>query len=92
MFNPQSYARQIENILVNHCLALPNDAGIIRNRPFEYLDTALKRYEIQSAEKEKMAADLWDKYENEIRLNLSLDELGEEKAKMLVNDIRALFE
>ena len=91
MFNPQSYAVRIEHILTNHCLASLNDAGEIRNRPFEYLDKALRKYEMQSEEKGEKAADLWDKYENEIRLNLSLDELGKEKTEMLVNDIRALF-
>lgn len=91
MFNPQSYAVFIEQKLRDHSLASYGDADLIRRAPFEFLDNVLKIYERQSKETENRAADLWDKYEDEIRLKLSIDQLGEERAQILLEDVKALF-
>lgn len=91
MFNPQSNAVFIEQTLRNHYLATYGDADSIRKEPFKFLDGVLGTYEKQSKEKSEKAIIFWEKYEEEIKLNLSIDELGKERADILVEDVRELF-
>ncbi len=91
MFNPQSSAVFIEQTLRSHYLATCGDADLIRKEPFKFLDGVLGIYEKQSKEKREKAIVFWEKYEEEIKLNLSIDELGEERADILLEDVRGLF-
>lgn len=91
MFNPKNNAVAIEETLMKHSLATRGYADTIRREPFKFLDGVLGIYEKQSKEKSEKAIVFWEKYEEEIKLNLSIDELGEERSDILVEDVRGLF-
>lgn len=85
MFNPQSYAVQIEKI--GHFSM--HSADEIRRDPIGYLDThCLDALEHTSDEKSEAVCAFWDKY-TEFK-GKSIDELGEDIAEEFVKDFREL--
>ena len=89
MFNPQSFAVNIERILTKRGYATLGNAYLIAKDPIGYMDSVLKDYELMSEEHEKRSADFWDKYES--YKGKSMGELGADLSQQLVKDIRKLF-
>lgn len=89
MFNAQTYAVQVERMLLKRGLSGVHSADTIRENPVLYLHGALDAYRKNSNEFRNALDNFWEKYDK--YENMSFDQLGEDLSAQLVADLSDLF-